>query len=201
MQVVFHNVMVTQRGYQNGEALILQFEDPVAPGGEGDDQGSKKKGKAKVVLFQESDVPTALPFWGKVVEEKVANFLPHSTTIAVPITHTSAAGDVNTFNLYLDGKSYMDIELSTCCFAWFVPTPKEPPVASTRGKAKATTKAEPAKKKAKVFDDKTQRQLEITTHHVEYETVGITLFGDDFEIGRPMTCPFSEGGGGEWGGG
>jgi hypothetical protein len=101
-----------------GMNLYIQFQDHPEPGSEG--AGAKgstpcAKGPKARVFRQGPGAGGPLPFWGRVVDERVAAALPRA--MCMPLGDAGGKGP----NLFLDGTSHANAKRNDCAVAWLIP--------------------------------------------------------------------------------
>ena len=81
------------------------------------DETDKQKSHELLHTTTNSTTPSVLAFWGKVVHERQALFMPRATLLPIPVRYSSSAKEYK-FNLYLDGSRVQNTRRSDCCLAW-----------------------------------------------------------------------------------
>ena len=110
--------------------------------GIGEDARNAKHEKCTILQVRPGEA--SLPFWGKVVDEATAMYMPRSALLPIMVTYK--CGKDCSFNLYLDGSRFMNRCRSDCCLAWLVDKEVASKQKIVRNEERKITKAEIKKK-------------------------------------------------------
>ena len=137
-------------------------------------KATNKGGKETTELtgMQRADVCSAtklaLPYWGRVVDAKVASSLPRS--MILPLKPLSPDSPM----LYLDGSQCCNVKKSDACLAWIVKTlPKPKKVEPKSGPETAIVVAEKTsdfkRRKKELLEEERAAKLPVATHKIIWE--------------------------------